>query len=149
MGRMMGLKDVFLTNLRQIHTDGGDVFHGLKSNENSFFGFGEAYFSNILPGKIKGWKLHKRMTMNLIVPSGKVKFVLFDKTIESFQEETIGTSNYCRLTVPPNIWVAFQGLDYQKPNIVFNLANLEHDPKEVCKLDLDQIEYDWSLIDKA
>ena len=48
------------------------------------------------------------MTMNLIVPHGKVRFVFSDFTecesIISSQE------SYIRLTVPPGIWVAFQGL---------------------------------------
>ena len=141
MGTLGG---IITTQLSKIPTDGGDVLHGIKKNEETYFGFGEAYFSNINKGKIKGWKLHKDMTMNLIVPSGTVKFVFFDEKLKSHKELTIGRLNYCRVTVPPKIWFAFQGLDNKYPNLVFNFANLEHDPNEVIRKEINEIFYNWS-----
>ena len=141
MGTLGG---IITTHLLKIPTDGGDVLHGIKKNEETYFGFGEAYFSNIKKGKIKGWKLHKDMTMNLIVPSGTVKFVFFDEKLKSHKELTIGRLNYCRVTVPPKIWFAFQGLDNQYPNLVFNFANLQHDPNEVIRKEINEIFYNWS-----
>ena len=44
-------------------------------NENSFNDFGEAYISEVLPGIVKAWKFHYKMTLNLIVVKGRVKFV--------------------------------------------------------------------------
>ena len=141
MGTLGG---IVTTHLSKIPTDGGDVLHGIKKNEETYFGFGEAYFSNINKGKIKGWKLHKDMTMNLIVPSGTVKFVFFDEKLKSDKELTIGRLNYCRVTVPPKIWFAFQGLDNKYPNLVFNFANLPHDPNEVMRKEINEIFYNWS-----
>ena len=141
MGTLGG---IVTTHLSKIPTDGGDVLHGIKKNEETYFGFGEAYFSNIKKGKIKGWKLHKEMTMNLIVPSGTVKFVFFDEKFKSHQELTIGRINYCRVTVPPKIWFAFQGLDNKYPNLVFNFANFQHDPNEVIRKEINEIFYNWS-----
>ena len=141
MGTLGG---IITTHLLKIPTDGGDVLHGIKKNEETYFGFGEAYFSNIKKGKIKGWKLHKDMTMNLIVPSGTVKFVFFDEKLKSHKELTIGRLNYCRVTVPPKIWFAFQGLDNKYPNLVFNFANLQHDPNEVIRKEINEIFYNWS-----
>ncbi len=141
MGTLGG---IITTHLSKIQTDGGDVLHGIKKNEETYFGFGEAYFSNVNKGKIKGWKLHKDMTMNLIVPSGTVKFVFFDEKFKSHKELTIGRLNYCRVTVPPKIWFAFQGLDNKYPNLVFNFANLQHDPNEVIRKEINEIFYNWS-----
>ena len=141
MGTLGG---IITTHLSKIPTDGGDVLHGIKKNEETYLGFGEAYFSNIKKGKIKGWKLHKDMTMNLIVPSGTVKFVFFDEKFKSHKELTIGRLNYCRVTVPPKIWFAFQGLDNKYPNLVFNFANLQHDPNEVIRKEINEIFYNWS-----
>ena len=141
MGTLGG---IITTHLSKIPTEGGDVLHGIKKNEKTYFGFGEAYFSNIKKGKIKGWKLHKDMTMNLIVPSGTVKFVFFDEQFKSHKELTIGRLNYCRVTVPPKIWFAFQGLDNKYPNLVFNFANLQHDPNEVIRKEINEIFYNWS-----
>ena len=44
--------------------------------------FGEIYFSNINSLCIKAWKKHKIMTLNLIVPIGKVRFVFHDKNFQ-------------------------------------------------------------------
>ena len=72
-----------ITTLKIISTNGGDVLHGINVNDNSFKGFGESYFSKIDFNFIKGWKLHKKMTLNLIVPVGEIRFVIFDDRIDS------------------------------------------------------------------
>ena len=36
------------------------------------------YFSKIEYKAIKGWKQHKKMILNLIVPIEKVRFILYD-----------------------------------------------------------------------
>jgi dTDP-4-dehydrorhamnose 3,5-epimerase len=135
---MGAIKDVVLTPLRIIKGESGDVMHALKQHEESFSGFGEAYFSTINPKFVKGWKRHKMMTLNLIVPMGAIKFVLYDDREESesfntVQEVIISADNYQRLTVPPGIWMAFQGLGEEK-NILLNIASIPHDPLEADNL---------------
>lgn len=131
-----------LTPLKQIRTDKGYVFHGLKSTENTFKGFGEAYFSFVDQGTTKGWKLHKEMTLNLIVPRGLIKFVVYDPKEESFSEFTIGEDNYNRLTISPGLWVAFRGI--KKVNMLLNIANIEHNPDETISKELSEINYEWN-----
>ena len=138
---------VKITPLKIIKNVSGDVMHGLKSSERHFKGFGEAYFSKILKDEIKGWKAHKKMTMNLIVPFGEVKFVLYDdRDISSTKNEfyvcTLSKNNYKRLTIPPNIWLAFQGKVFLE-SIIFNLASIEHEDKEVLKKNIKEIKYSW------
>ena len=65
---MINLEGVILTPLKIINVSEGDVFHGMKSIDNGFKGFGEAYFSSIKMGMIKAWKRHHIMTLNIIVP---------------------------------------------------------------------------------
>ena len=65
---------VTTTPLRRIYHPKGDVLHALKSTESDYQGFGEAYFTTIIKNETKGWKKHQRMTMNLIVPTGSVRF---------------------------------------------------------------------------
>ena len=142
------ISDLILTPLRDIDVPGGNVLHGLKASEKSFQGFGEAYFSKIEFKKIKAWKLHKKMTLNLIVPLGSVRFVFFDDRRESFSyqkfdEITISKDNFIRLTVPPKLWFGFQGLD-KNINLVLNIANIEHDVEEVQRKNINEINYNWS-----
>ena len=131
-----------MTPLKRIPTPGGDVLHALKSTEGAFYGFGEAYFSFVEPGVIKAWKQHLRMTMNLVVPVGSVRFVFHDSFTLSFREEIIGESNYQRLTVPPNIWFGFQGVA-STPSLLLNLASVPHDPAEVKRKTLAEVQSIW------
>ena len=96
------IKDSIITDLKIIDTPGGNVMHAIKKSSSGFMGFGEAYFSWINKGVIKAWKRHKIMTLNLVVPVGKIKFVLYDDRDSSdikFQEFILSTENYFRLTV--------------------------------------------------
>jgi len=136
------LDQIQVTPLKRIPTPGGDVLHALKSTEDAFQGFGEAYFSFVEPGAIKAWKQHIRMTMNLVVPVGSVRFVFHDSSTLSFREEIIGESNYQRLTVPPKIWFGFQGVA-TTPSLLLNLACIPHDPAEVKRKTLSEVGFNW------
>ena len=137
---------VSLTPLKIISNPLGNVYHGLKAEESSFIQFGEAYFSTIPKGTVKPWKKHKLMTLNIIVPVGKIKFVLCDQRKKSdtngrFFEISLSLENYFRLTIPPNIWMAFQGID--ENNMLLNVANISHDPNEIVRKELDFFNYKW------
>tara|TARA_Y100000816_G_C25994489_1_gene519505 strand:- start:374 stop:793 length:420 start_codon:yes stop_codon:yes gene_type:complete len=139
----MSTKRIKLTPLMKINTSGGDVLHGLKKNEDSFIGYGETYFSMIDYQSIKAWKMHLEMTLNLIVPVGKVRFVFCDSVEDTtFRVEDIGEENYSRLTIPPKIWFGFKGIS-KKTSLVVNIANLTHDDKEVIKKDTKFFRYKW------
>ena len=142
------MEGVIISDLNQIYHPKGKIFHALKKSDFSFKGFGEAYFSLINYNQIKGWKKHTKMTMNLIVPVGEIKFVLHDsrdkKSTPRFKEYIIGESNYKRLTIPPDIFVSFKGLN-EKMNILLNIADMEHDPEEAINIDLFKINYNWTI----
>ncbi len=140
---------IIITPLMRMNHPQGDVYHALKSSDKGFTHFGEAYFSAINFNEIKGWKKHTKMIMNLVVPVGSVKFVIYDDRENSksnglFHEVIISSDNYCRLTVPPGVWVAFQGREIEL-NLLLNIANIEHDPLESMTVALDSFNYNWSL----
>ena len=141
----MMIEGLVLTPLKQIYHPKGDVFHGMKKTDPGFVDFGEAYFSTIHAGDIKPWKKHLRMTLNLIVPVGLVRFVIYDDRAESTtqgQTTTIelGPGNYQRLTVPPGLYMAFEGIG-EDLNLLLNVADMEHNPDEVQRVDLDRFPY--------
>jgi len=142
------IEGVIFTPLSIIDTKGGDVLHAMKTSDVGFSGFGECYFSKIEYGAIKGWKLHCEMVLNLVVPAGRVRFVVFDerevsKTRGQFSEIVLSRENYGRLTIPPKLWVGFQGVDEQD-SLVLNIANIPHNPDEVERIALKEIDYSWS-----
>jgi dTDP-4-dehydrorhamnose 3,5-epimerase len=88
--------------------------------------------------------------MNLVVPVGKIRFVIYDNrevslTNGKFFSITIDSGNYQRMTVPPGVWVGFQGLGTDL-NLLLNLANLEHDPNESENIPLESFDYDWGRL---
>jgi len=139
----MNLDDILITPLARIATTGGDVLHAMKQSDTGYAGFGEAYFSWVAAGAVKAWKRHSRMTMNVIVPMGLVRFVFRLDGVDEFRVEKIGRDHYVRLTVPPGIWFGFQGLA-EPQSLVLNIANILHDPNEVERLALSDIKYDWA-----
>jgi dTDP-4-dehydrorhamnose 3,5-epimerase len=139
----LSIDDISVTKLNVFPAEGGLVKRVIRHNDHGFKCFKEAYFSSISPGIIRGWKLHTKMTLNLVVPIGKVKFVFTSNlSLGRFRAEIIGENNYCRITVPPNIWFAFQGLE-NKESIILNIADFIHDPSESQRLNILEIKYDW------
>ena len=136
------LDQIQVTQLKKIPSNGGDVWHFLKATDDSFNGFGEAYFSWVEHKKIKAWKNHLKMTMNLVVPIGKVQFIFCDLVNGVFREECIGAESYARLTVPPKIWFGFRGMS-EEPSLVLNFANLPHDPAELERKSREMIRFNW------
>lgn len=129
---IVDLNEIKVTSLKRIPVPGGDVLHALKQTEESFKDFGEAYFSMVEKDSIKAWKLHRQMTLNLIVPVGEVRFVFVSEDLSMRREEVTGEKNYVRLTVPPGIWFGFQGIG-SSLNLILNIADILHDPDEVIR----------------
>jgi len=142
----MNISDILVTPLRRIETTGGDVLHGMKQSDPGYAGFGETYFSWVSIGAVKAWKRHTQMTMNVVVPVGKVRFVfrsVNSDDVEEFRVDEIGEDHYVRLTVPPGIWFGFQGVGSPQ-SLVMNVASIPHDPTEVERILLSDINYKWN-----
>ena len=132
------MQKVHFTKLKRLQVKNGDVFHGLKASEKDFSTFGEAYFTSIEYQKIKGWKQHQQMEMNLIVPCGDVRFHVYSKDQKTYQSFHLNEQNYGRLTVPPGYWLAFEGKG-NGLNLVLNISSIEHCPDEVVSLPLNSM----------
>jgi dTDP-4-dehydrorhamnose 3,5-epimerase len=134
---------VTLTPLRRIPLEKGDVMHALKATDDSFTGFGEAYFTQIQPGCTKGWKRHNRMTLNLVVVCGRVKFVIYDDRTNQFEEVVLSPDdNYQRLTLAPGLWMAFHGMG-DVTSTVLDIIPEPHDPDEADNMDLSKLDYQF------
>jgi dTDP-4-dehydrorhamnose 3,5-epimerase len=142
---------VRVTPLRRIADERGAVFHMLREDSDVFERFGEIYFSMVYPGVVKGWHIHRRMTLNYAVPVGMVKLVCYDDRTDSttrgeVQELNIGEMNYALVTIPPGVWNGFKG-EGAEPALVANCATIPHDPDEIDRVDPfeNEIPYDWAL----
>jgi dTDP-4-dehydrorhamnose 3,5-epimerase len=140
------IKDLILTPLKIIDVEGGDVLHAMKKSDSGYINFGEAYFSKIKSGVVKAWKRHNQMTLNLVACFGEVKFVVFDdrniNQLPIVQEIILSKDNYCRLTIPPKVWLGFQGIDDM--NMILNIADIEHNSNEIDRKNESEIKYKWT-----
>ena len=145
------IEGVQIRPLKQIPDERGKVMHMLCCDAPWFEKFGEIYFSVVYPGVIKGWHLHRRMTLNYAVVSGMVKLVLYDdregsSTRGELVEIFAGEDNYALITIPPGLWNGLKGMG-AKPAIVANCATEPHDPEEIIRLDpfSEEIPYNWEV----
>jgi len=146
------IMDIKFTSLRTIDDDRGAVLHVMRADEPEFNKFGECYFSEVLPGKIKAWKRHTLQTQNIAVPVGRIKIVLYkdgdgilgSKKIEVF--ELGRPDNYFRMKIPPGIWYGFSCISPEKALIV-NCADIPHNPSESETQSIYEstIPYDWEI----
>jgi dTDP-4-dehydrorhamnose 3,5-epimerase len=144
----MTIEGLLISPTKIISTMGGNVLHAIKKSDEGYSGFGEAYFSTIEPNAIKAWKRHREMTLNLLVPIGEVRFVIYDDRPNSqsrglFQQLVLSQDNYKRLTIPPQLWLGFQGIGTVQ-SMLINIANVQHDPMEIDRKSLDSIPFNWS-----
>lgn len=143
------MEGIVVHNLKQIFTPKGNIYHALKATDVGYSGFGEAYFSNIEAGEIKGWKRHNRFTLNIIVPVGAIKFVFYDDRSESltygqFEEHFLSPNgNYKRLTISPGIWMAFEGLG-DKTSLLLDIIPEPHMLEETDNKSFEEIPYTFN-----
>lgn len=140
-----------LTPLKRICDSRGSVMHFLKSDSLNYIKFGEAYFSTIKEGVIKGWKYHKILKQNLCVPYGSVKIVVYDNRKKSNTYGVIdeiyldNNENYFLLTMPSNLWYSFKCIS-EKFSIIANIIDNHHSINETIiePLNSKNIPYVWS-----
>ncbi len=142
---------VKIVPLMQIHDERGKIMHMMKATDPHFTQFGEIYFSCAWPGAIKGWHIHKSMTINNAVVSGNAKLVMYDvredsPTYGELQEVFLGEHNYVLVQIPPGIANGYKAYG-DKLAVLANCASEPHDPDELERLDPfdEEIGYDWSL----
>ena len=145
------LDGVIVKPLKRIPDERGTIMHMMRRDDPEFEEFGEIYFSTVYPGVIKGWHIHKEMTLNYAVVYGGIKLVLFDGRRDSstrgeVQEIFLSQDNYCLVKIPPMVWNGFKGIGTTIA-IVANLATIVHRADEIDRLNpfSRKIPYNWEL----
>lgn len=146
------IEGVRVVPLKRIPDERGTVMHMLKRTDPHFIEFGEIYFSTVYSGVIKGWHLHKEMTLNYACISGRVKLVIYDdreqsSTRGSVMELFLGPDDYSLVQIAPGLWNGFKGMA-SPLSIVANCSTHPHDPSKSERLDPfdNNIPYDWGVV---
>lgn len=145
------IEGVTITPLKIIADNRGAVLHMLRKDAEEYTGFGECYFSEVLPGAVKAWKKHSIQTQNFAVPVGQLSLVIFDNRQNSSSAGQLlviplgRPDHYCRVQVPPGLWYGFTCTS-DVPALLVNCADHVHIPAESEVLDKNDasIPYLWS-----
>jgi dTDP-4-dehydrorhamnose 3,5-epimerase len=152
MSNLTKIEGVTTVVLSEIADEHGAVLHMLRSDEPDFIKFGECYFSEVLPGAIKAWKLHREQTQNLTVPVGRIRLVIYDDRVGSstrgnLQIQELGRPDaYLRVQIPLGLWYGFACIGNTQA-LLANCADLPHDPIESERKSAfdPSIPYDWPI----
>ena len=141
--------------LKVIPDERGRLMEMLRSDEEFFMRFGQAYMTTAFPGVVKGWHYHKVQYDNMIVVKGMMKIVLYDNRMDSpthkeINEFFLGDYNPQLLHIPPLVFHGFKCLSECEAlviNIPTEVYNYSHpDEYRVPPHDHD-IPYDWNRKD--
>ena len=130
------IEGVQIIPLRRIPDERGTIMHMLRVTDPHFQQFGEIYFSTIYQGVIKGWHLHREMTLNYACVFGRIKLVIYDDregsaTRGELMEIFLGPDNYSLVIIPPDVWNGFKGMS-DPFALIANCCTHPHDPALLC-----------------
>ncbi len=145
------INGVQIIPLRRIPDERGTIMHMMRATDPHFQQFGEIYFSTIYKDVIKGWHLHREMSLNYACIHGRIKLVIYDDRADSstkgeLMEIFLGPDNYSLVIIPPEVWNGFKGI-VEPISIVANCCTHAHDPSRSSRLDPfdNHIPYNWNL----
>ena len=114
-----------------------------------------AYCFTIVPGRIKGWGMHKRQTDRYFLVRGSVRTVLYDGRAESgtfgaYETHNLTAASSGLLRIPPGVWHASQNWGDSEAAIMnFPTRPFDRVDPDKYRIDphSDEIPFDWSLPD--
>jgi dTDP-4-dehydrorhamnose 3,5-epimerase len=149
------IHDVKTKKLRVIPDERGRLMEMLRSDDELFIRFGQAYMTTAYPGVVKAWHYHKKQVDHFVCVKGMMKVVLYDGRPESpshkeIDEFIIGEHNPLLLQIPPYVFHGFKCISEQEA-VVINLPTEPYDYKEPDEYRLPahggEIPYDWARKD--
>lgn len=141
--------------LRPIADERGWLMECLRSDDEHFIKFGQAYVTVVYFGVVKAWHYHKVQTDTFICLSGMAKVVLYDDRESSptrgeVNEFFLGDRDPMLLQIPPGVYHGFKGTSPGE-TMILNLPTEVYDRKMPDEYRIDphdnDIPYDWERKD--
>ena len=146
---------VKIKDLKVIPDERGRLMEILRSDDELFTKFGQAYLTTAYPGVTKAWHYHKIQTDNFVVIKGMMKLVLYDSREDSpthgeINEFFLGEHNPKLLQIPPYVYHGFKCISEQE-GMVINIPTEVYNYEKPDEYRLDphtvEIPYDWARKD--
>jgi dTDP-4-dehydrorhamnose 3,5-epimerase len=147
---------VIVKELRVISDERGFLMEILRSDDDIFSKFGQAYVTTAYPGVVKAWHYHKNQVDNFTVISGMAKFVLYDQRDDSptkgeVNEFFVGDRSPSLIRIPPGVYHGFKAIGNSQAvalNIPDSTYDYEHPDEQRVDPHDNDIPYDWDLKEK-
>lgn len=145
------IEGVRTKRLRVIPDERGRLMEMLRSDDDLYINFGQAYVTTAYPGVVKAWHYHKLQIDNFVAVKGMFKVVLWDRREDSpthgwVNEFFIGEQNPLLLQIPNLVYHGFKCIS-EHEGIVINLPTevYRYDDPDEYRLPYDdpQVPYDW------
>ena len=142
--------------LKVIPDERGRVMEMLRSDDEFFTRFGQAYITTAYPGVVKGWHHHRVQTDNFTCVSGMMKLVLYDSREKSptkgeINEFFLGVHNPQLVVIPPGVMHGFKCIG-ETEAVVVNCPTevYNYDDPDEFRVDAHSkdIPYDWNRKDR-
>ncbi|MDS0256847.1 hypothetical protein ApAK_04025 [Thermoplasmatales archaeon AK] len=145
------MEEVKIKKIEKIPDERGKILNMLHSDNTVFRKFWEMYLARMYPSVVKGWNIHRKMTLNFAIQEGKIKLLLHDNQTESRTKEEleglfIGKLNYELVLVSLNVRNGFKRTG-TKSELVTNCSTELYSSKEIESMDPvgNGIPYGWSI----
>jgi len=147
------IKDVRTKILKVIPDERGRLMETLRSDDDMFTKFGQAYITTAYTGVVKGWHYHKIQVDNFIGVKGMFKVVLYDTregspTRGEINEFFLGVHNPMLVQIPRLVLHGFKAIGTEEA-IMLNLPTelYRHDAPDEYRVDPHDpdVPYDWAL----
>lgn len=141
--------------LKVIPDERGYLMEMLRSDDEFYQKFGQAYVTCAYPGVVKGWHYHKKQTDHFICVSGMMKVVLYDGRENSptkglVNEFFLGEKNPMLLVIPNLVLHGMKGIG-TAPALMINIPTELYNYKEPDEFRVhphdNDIPYDWDRKD--
>ena len=125
----------------------------MRSDDDIFQKFGQAYITTTYPGVVKAWHFHKLQYDYVACISGMIKVVFFDarkdsSTYGEVNEFFIGEHNPKLIVIPSGVYHGWKCIG-DKEALILNIPTETYDYKHPDEYRLDPfdnaIPYDWGL----
>lgn len=149
------IKDVQLKNLKLIPDERGYLMEILRSDDELFQHFGQAYVTSAYPGVVKAWHFHRKQTDHFCVLAGMAKIVLYDgrtgsPTFGDINEYFLGEQKRGLLVIPPGVYHGYKNIGTEMC-LILNIPTelYDYDSPDEHRMDphSGEIQYNWQRKD--
>ncbi len=121
------IEGVQVKELKRISDERGWLMEMLRSDDEMFSKFGQAYLTCAYPGVVKAWHYHRSQTDFFVCVQGMAKVVLYDPREESptrgyINEFFLGDLNPLLVRIPPLVYHGFKGIGIG-PTVMLNMPS--------------------------